>query len=128
MISKEDREEAISVLREQKDELSNKDWDYYSTVMDFTVDEVREFQDYINFRTYYTYCSQKSLNISQFLEFRKKYYRWTLIFCYKYLGERLFRRFVNECSFTHTSWRCVFDRQKVSKQFRHRYRHLLKKD
>lgn len=88
---------------------------------------MREFQDYIDWHCYFVYCSQKRLTVSQLIEFKDKDKDWVMIFEYRFVGEQLLRRFVEIPHFSHTAWRYVFDKQKVSKQFRHRYKHLIKK-
>ena len=124
----EEHKALVRKIREQKDELTKKEWGLYSCKVDFTVDELREFQDYIDWHCYYVYCSSKRLTNEQLLEFKEKHSDWCLIFEYRFLGEKLLRRFWDMLAFdSKFSWDYVFRKQNVSKQFRHRYNWILKK-
>lgn len=127
LLEGKERDALIRKIRQNKDELDWRQWGIYSCKVNWTIDELREFQDYIDWHCYYVYCGSKQLTNKQLLEFKEKHSDWCLIFEYRYFGERLLERFWDMLGFTSSfSWRYVFKKQKVSKQFRHRYISLLK--
>ena len=51
----------ITTLRYRKDEINKESWRYISQFIKFTKDELREFQDYVNFDDYFkwNYVTEK---------------------------------------------------------------------
>lgn len=123
-----ERDQIVREIREKKDELTWKQWGIYSCKVDFTMNELREFKDYIDWHCYFVYCYNGQLTNEQLIEFKDKDPDWSLIFHYRFMGEKLLRKYWDCLAFnTRHSWEFTFKIQKVSKQFRHRYNWLLEK-
>lgn len=130
-INGEERKKLVSEIREKLDDLTEEDWIWYSHDVDFTVDELREFRDYINWNCYFVYCTEKrkaSVSNKDILEFKDEDGEWIMIFQQRKLDDNIIRRWMwDYVSTSDNAWRWLNKFQNLTPQFKKEYKKPLDK-
>lgn len=129
-ITGEEKDKLLHYIRENLDDLSEEDWTWYSHDIDFTLDELREFEKYINWNTYFIYFTEqrkKNVSVEQVLEFKDRDLEWLMIFQQRKLDEPILRRWLwNYIDAVNSGWKWICKFQHLSKQFKEDYFEPLK--
>lgn len=129
-ITGEEKDKLVREIREKLNDLSEEDWIWYSHDLDFTVDELREFEQYINWNTYFIYCTDKrkaNVTNKQILEFKDKDDEWLMIFQQRKVDDKTIRRWLwNYVDAVPNSWRWLYKFQNLTSQFKKDYKKVLK--
>ena len=109
-------------IREHRDDKDQLNWSVISAHYDFTIDQLREFADYIDWDSYFIYHYRHSQNIPEGMEFSDKckennwVWMWRLSKKPKVEKEYL-KRYIWEIVEYDHSWRYIVKAQKLDKKF-----------
>ena len=108
-------------IRLYKDDKTKINWSVVSYSYDFTIDQLREFIDYIDWKSYFIYHYHHSQTIPEAMEFKDKHEDWCWMWTKcggKPLVDREYvRRWIWEIVEYDNTWRDITKAQKLDKEF-----------
>ncbi len=122
----------IEYIRLYKDDKTKINWSVISYSYDFTIDQLREFIDYIDWKSYFIYHYHHSQTIPEAMEFKDKHEDWCWMWTKcggKPLVDREYvRRWIWEIVEYDNTWRDITKAQKLDKEFLEPYAKYIEWD